>query len=79
MNITEIHHEISANIVRLRREKDITQEKLANEIGCTQAFINQIETGIKECNVKHLYQIASALNCSVYDILPNLTMNVEKK
>ena len=41
--IKEIHSEISENIMRLRREKGMTQEKLANEIDCSQAFINQIE------------------------------------
>lgn len=73
----EIHSKISENIMRLRREKGITQEKLANEINYSQAFINQIETGSKDCNVEHIYKISSILKCSIYDILPDIALNME--
>lgn len=73
----EIHSEISENIMRLRREKGMTQEKLANEIDCSQAFINQIETKAKDCNVEHIYKISSVLECSIYDILPNTKLDME--
>ena len=76
--IKEIHSEISENIMRLRREKCMTQEKLANEIDCSQAFINQIETKAKDCNVEHIYKISSVLECSIYDILPDTEVNMER-
>ena len=76
--IKEIHSEISENIMRLRREKGMTQEKLANEIDCSQAFINQIETKAKDCNVEHIYKISSVLECSIYDILPDTEVNMER-
>ena len=74
----EIHSEISENIMRLRREKGMTQEKLANEIDCSQAFINQIETKAKDCNVEHIYKISSVLECSIYDILLDTEVNMER-
>jgi DNA-binding helix-turn-helix protein len=77
MLIKEIHNEISQQIMKIRREKGMTQEELAYSMNCTQAFINQIENGSKECNIKHIYQIATILDCSVYDILPEVTLDLE--
>lgn len=75
--IEQIHLIISENIMRLRRTKGLTQEQLANEINCSQAFINQLETGVKDCNIEHIYKLSSALECSIYDILPNTRINME--
>lgn len=75
--MVDIHSEISRNIMRLRREKAFTQEKLANELECSQAFINQIETGMKDCNIAHIYKIASVFGCSIYQILPDIKITLE--
>lgn len=75
--IEQIHLIISENIMRLRRTKGLTQEQLANEINCSQAFINQLETGAKDCNIEHIYKLSSALECSIHDILPNTRINME--
>ncbi|HEA3286503.1 TPA: helix-turn-helix transcriptional regulator [Pasteurella multocida] len=77
MLIKEIHNEISQQVMKIRREKGMTQEDLAHSMNCTQAFINQIENGTKECNIRHIYQIAAILNCSVYDLLPDETLDME--
>ena len=75
--IEEIQSEISMNIIRLRREKAWTQEFLANETQYSQAFINQLETGSKTCNVEQLYKLASVLDCSIHQILPDYKLNME--
>lgn len=62
---------IRLNIMKFRRERAFTQEQLANELGYSQAFINQIETGQKDCNIEHIYKFATIFQCSVYDLLPN--------
>ena len=62
---------IRLNIMKFRREKAFTQEQLANELGYSQAFINQIETGQKDCNIEHIYKFATIFQCSIYDLLPN--------
>lgn len=71
LTIKDIHTSISSNIMRIRRERALTQEDLANQMQCSQAFINQIETGAKDCNIEQIYKIATILSCSVYDIIPN--------
>ena len=78
MQIKDIHNEISQRIMKIRREKSMTQEQLAHEMNCTQAFVNQLENGTKECNIKHIYQIATILECSVYEIFPDTTLQMEK-
>lgn len=67
-NVQEL---IRLNIMKFRREQAWTQEQLANELGYSQAFINQIETGQKDCNIEHIYKFATIFQCSVYDLLPN--------
>lgn len=79
LSIADVHSEIRINIVRLRREKAFTQEQLANEVKCSQAFINQIETGAKDCNVEQLYKIATALDCSINQILPDIKIDLEER
>lgn len=77
LTIADVHSKISENITRLRREKAFTQEQLAHEIRCSQAFINQIETGVKDCNIEQIYKIATVLDCSIYQILPDFQLNLE--
>lgn len=77
LTIADVHSEISGNITRLRREKAFTQEQLAHEIKYSQAFINQIETGVKDCNIEQIYKIATALDCSIYQILPDFKLDLE--
>lgn len=74
--IQEIHARISENITRLRREKGMSQERLAHEINCSQAFINQIESKSKVCNIAQIYKISSVLECSIFDILPNTKISM---
>lgn len=71
LTMAEIQSKIRGNVIRLRREKTHTQEDLAHILNCSQSFINQLESGEKEFNVEHIYKIASALNCSIYQILPD--------
>ena len=63
--------------MRLRRTKGLTQEQLANEINCSQAFINQLETGAKDCNVEQIYKISKIKECKKYEILPEVKLNMD--
>lgn len=42
------HINIAENIVRLRHEKRITQEQLAQFIGVTKAAVSKWETGVSQ-------------------------------
>jgi transcriptional regulator with XRE-family HTH domain len=60
-----VHNEISENVKKLRKEKNITQEELALNIGHASAsMISKIEANLenKHYNIKQLYLIAKVLN-----------------
>ncbi|STZ08096.1 anaerobic benzoate catabolism transcriptional regulator [Moraxella caprae] len=78
-NFEGIQSNIRLNIIRFRRERAFTQEQLANELGYSQAFINQIESGQKDCNLEHVYKLATILQCSIHDLLPNKHLNLGDK
>lgn len=79
LTIEDVHKRISSNIIRLRREKSLTQEELANQIECSQAFIQKLESSGKHCNIEQIYRIATALECSIHTILPEIKIELESE
>ena len=61
----------SAYIKKRRKELNLTQEQLADEVGFSNTFISERESGIKRYNISHLNKLAIALKCSPKDFLPN--------
>jgi transcriptional regulator with XRE-family HTH domain len=55
-----------------RTEKGLSQSQLAFELGQTNGFVAQIESGKygKKYNIQHLNEIAKILECSPKDFLP---------
>ena len=56
---------IGEKIRKIRREKDITQEALAQQIGCKQQTIVAYEKNQRDLSVTKLEQIAKVLNVPV--------------
>lgn len=50
-----------ANLKRIRKDKGISQEQLANELGFSQPHIVKIELGVVNTSVSHAAAIAKAL------------------
>lgn len=59
---------ISQKIRTLRTEKKMTLEKLAGAVGCTRAFLSQIENGSANPSITMLYKIAGALEVPVSEL-----------
>lgn len=55
---------VGANVARLRREKDLTQEALAERSGLSQQYISGLERGRRNPTVITLYELAQALGVS---------------
>lgn len=67
---TKQDYRLGRKIQRLRKEKNLTQEKLAERIGISTTWIGYIETGYRRPNLKMIYRIARALDIKVKDIFP---------
>lgn len=68
--ITEQDYRLGRRIQKIRKEVDLTQEKLAERVGVTTTFIGYVETGYRKPNLKMIYKIARALGVKVKDIFP---------
>lgn len=61
---------ISQRILRLRREKGLTQKELAGRLGYhNSTAISQIERGISDIGAFQIVELAVALGCSVDQLL----------
>lgn len=65
---------IGAKIVYYRKIKDISQEKLAEEVGITPQYLSRIENGgySKNVSLSTLMKIAEKLNISMSDLMKNI-------
>lgn len=69
MAITKRDYRLGRKIQRLRKQKGLTQEKLAEEAKVDPKTIIQMETGKRNPTLKTLQKIANALKISVDQIL----------
>lgn len=70
MATTKKDYRLGRKIQKVRRQKGLTQEKLAEKIGVSTTWIGYIETGYRRPNLKLIYKIANALEIKVKDIFP---------
>lgn len=61
MNYSFLYTNLAKNIEKLRKEKGMTQEKLAEKAGLHRAYFWDIENG-RNISIKTAYKIAHALN-----------------
>lgn len=66
-----VYEAIGKNIRQKRKEKNLTQEKLANQMDTSAQYISRIERGKVGPSLEFLYKISSVLNCPIYALLPS--------
>ena len=54
---------------KYRLKANLTQQELADKVGCSKAFISQLENHKKEVSVKLLIHISIILNVCLNDLL----------
>jgi transcriptional regulator with XRE-family HTH domain len=54
-----------ANLQKIRKEKNISQEELANELGFSQSYITKVETGTVNLSISHVVALAKRLKIPV--------------
>ena len=57
------------NLAKIRKEKGMTQEALANKVGVLNTSICNYETGIREPGLDTLKKLATALEVTVDELL----------
>ena len=60
---------VGRNVGRIRREKGLTQEQLAEISGFSQQYISGLEQGRRNPTVVTLYELATALGVSHLELL----------
>jgi transcriptional regulator with XRE-family HTH domain len=60
---------VGRNVGRIRREKGLTQEQLAEVSGFSQQYISGLEQGRRNPTIVTLYELATALGVSHLDLL----------
>ena len=66
----ELSIEIGQLIRKKRKEKKITQEALALQCGIDRSYLGRIERGEVNLTVEKLYEIATALEVDMKELLP---------
>ena len=69
ISIDELVKIYALNIKRARMRKKVTQSAVAEEIGITEKYWSDIETGRKPCSLDTLVAIANALEVEPYELL----------
>lgn len=67
MNYNPLYQKLAERIERLRKQKGMTQEKLAEEAGLHRAYFWDIENG-RNISIKTAYKIARALGVSLSEL-----------
>jgi transcriptional regulator with XRE-family HTH domain len=60
---------VGRNVRRIRREKGLTQERLAELSGFAQQYLSGLESGRRNPTVVTVYEIANALGVSYLELL----------
>lgn len=65
-------NKLGKNIRNLRREKDWSQEELADKVGLHRTYVGAIERGEQNVTIDTLAKIAKALNASFAQIFRDM-------
>jgi transcriptional regulator with XRE-family HTH domain len=60
---------VGSNVQRIRQEKGLTQEQLAETSGFSQQYISGLERGRRNPTIVSLYELAVALGVSHMDLV----------
>lgn len=60
---------VGRNLARIRQQKGLTQEQLAERSGFSQQYISGVEQGQRNPTVVTIYELACALDVSHLDLL----------
>lgn len=75
----DISKELGMKIRYYRKEKEITQEKLAELCGFHPTYIGQLERGEKNASIETLYRVSRGLNISMCSLLDEIECSFDRQ
>ncbi len=66
--LKQLQKALGANVKRLRKEQDYSQEQFADESGLSQAYISRVERGIANPQLDRIQKIAVCLGISIPEL-----------
>ena len=73
--MTSLRIKFGQRLRYLRRQRDLTQEQLAELVGISVEFLSNMERGINAPSFETLEQLAMSLNVSVKDLFDSEVMD----
>ena len=67
MNYNHLYNKLGERIEKLRKEKKLTQEELAEKAGLHRAYFWDVESG-RNISIKTAYKIAKALDVNLSEL-----------
>lgn len=67
--VSNAHKKFGERVKKLRKEKNLTQEDLAFEVGVDRSYMGFVERGEKNPTLSTILNIAKALKVSPKDLL----------
>lgn len=61
---------IKNNIRELRKQRELTQQQLADKIGISQVHLGRLETNARSMDLEQVEKISAALGVNPYELLP---------
>lgn len=67
------------NVKELRIEANLTQQKVAEMLGCSKSFVCQLERGVKKPNLSTIKRLAEIYNVPISKILSKLGFCIKNR
>ncbi|CUX47951.1 XRE family transcriptional regulator [Agrobacterium tumefaciens str. Cherry 2E-2-2] len=71
----DIRAVVGLNVLRIRRERSLSQEELSFQSGLTRAYLSGLEAGRRNPTIVSLSKLADALGVEVEDLVRSLKRN----
>ncbi len=68
LKTTKLHKEFGKQIQKLRKERGLTQEDLAGEVGVDRSYMGFLERGEKNATLDKIGKIAKALHIKLKEL-----------
>ena len=65
----DVRERVGLNVQRLRREKGLSQEELADRAAIHQTYLSGVERGRRNPTISVLQRIAEALDADITDLV----------